>query len=444
MRAELYSREAEQQVLGECLQNPGTIPDILATGLQSADFYAETHRRLWDLLLARLDAGQPIDPLVIAEWMHKANRAEEFGGFGYLTSLGDVLTGFPEYWAVQVRDLALMRRVQEAGGKLQALPQRHAEIGASGVLEEAEKLLSTIAGSAAPAATISGRQAAERAQTRRQRRAEAKVKGEPLGVASGILPVDRKIGCLLRKELSILAARPGMGKTSLCLEITRQACRRGEGVGIFSLEMPEEQLTDKLLCLEGKIPTESLQREELTRIQEGAWIAASEALYGWPLLIDDTGSHTITQIRSIARRWKLRLPRLRLIIVDYIQLVRGHGDSGEERIASVSRGLKELAKELDVAVLGIAQLNRDCEDRRDKRPLPSDLRGSGQLEQDAGLIAFLYRHHRYEPENASPDEAEFIVAKARFGEEGKVKLRFEGATQRFSDPDEVQYDGGYL
>jgi replicative DNA helicase len=273
-------------------------------------------------------------------------------------------------------------------------------------------------------------------------------RGEVTGIPTGLTELDAKLAGLQKTDLLILAARPGMGKTALALNIAQHAAvQHGTGVGFFSLEMSRGQLATRMLVSEARVKSDNVRRGFLsTEFDWPRLETASETLFHAPLWIDDSPGLSITQVRAKARRLKREHPEVELIVVDYLQLMRGTkaGESREQEISGISRGLKALAKELNVAVLALSQLNRGVESRTDKRPLPSDLRESGAIEQDADVIMFIYRDEQYNPETTEKGIAEIIVAKQRNGETGTARVSWQGQYTRFENlARRDDFPGGY-
>ena len=274
----------------------------------------------------------------------------------------------------------------------------------------------------------------------------AEHKGSVTGITTGFVDLDEKLSGFQRSDLIILAARPAMGKTALALNLARHAAMEGKvTVGVFSLEMPRGQLATRMLCAEKEIEASRVRSGHLRRDVEWPKLAdAVEALHQAPIHIDDTPGLTVTQLRSKARRLKSEYKDLGLIVVDYLQLMQGAGgprESREQAISGISRGLKGLAKELNISVLALAQLNRGVELRPDKRPMMADLRESGAIEQDADLVLFIYRDEYYKKEESEKKGvAEVIIGKNRHGPTGSVELAFKGEFLRFDNLD-LRHEG---
>jgi len=427
------SPESERAVLGGLMLDPERLSDI-ADMLEPGDFYREAHQKLFRLMLDMARKGEPCDALAVFE--RAAEDADAFGGHAYFTALPD---GVPstenlEYYAAIIQRRALARRLVEAGKLIadKALedPDEPVELRD---FAEATVFVVTQTRQSSTWSTM--------AQLAPQRWAHHVAAHEDpdsvSGMPTGFTDLDTKLAGLKPTKLYILAARPAMGKTSLALDIARNVALSGVGVGIFSLEMGKSEVVDRQLCSHGKVNagrmrTASLTGDDWQRLQE-----STEALAALPVYIDDTPALTLMQLRSKARRMKRADPGLGLIVIDYIGLMQGSGRRGEsrqEQISEISRGLKLVAKELDIATLALSQLNRGCEQRPNKRPLLSDLRDSGAIEQDADCVMFIYRDEVYNPETTTePGVAEVIVAKQRGGSTGTVKLAFLGQYTRFEN-----------
>ena len=441
------SLEAERAVLGGLLLDHEAIPSV-GEVLDADDFYREAHGKLFQLMIDRSGKGDPLDVLGVADFLIASGEAEAFGGVAYVTSLPDKVpvTENLGYYAKIVKEKAIRRRlltaVQEIGdvayGKMSDLPE---------LLDFAESSIFKVSTQQSQRDWSSIGQILDVEWVKLEKLSENR--SEVSGVPTGFIDLDRMLAGLQKTDLLIIAARPAMGKTALALNIAQNvALRAGVGVGVFSLEMGRGQLAVRMLCAEARVDAGKVRTGFLSR--EKDWpklIEASESLYHAPMWIEDTPGLTITQVRSKARRLKAEHPNLGLIVIDYLQLMQGAGgarESREQAISSISRGLKGLAKELDLPVVALSQLNRGVEGRPDKRPMVSDLRESGAIEQDADIIMFIYRDEYYNPETEEPGVAEVIIAKQRNGPTGTAKLAFIGQFTRFENLARNQdIPGGY-
>ncbi len=441
------SLEAERAVLGGLMLAPKECL-VVAENLSPDDFYRETHGKLFALMVGMAEANQPTELLAVIERVTSAGMASEVGGLDYVTTLADNIpsTQNLDYYAEIVNKHAIARRLIQG---VQAI-ESQARGGGSELdelLDFAEKTVFDVTqqGSTQDWERLS--KVVDRSFMQIQARS-AQGSGEVTGTPTGFLDLDRLLAGLHKTDLLILAARPAMGKTALALNICLNAAHHGAGVGVFSLEMSREQLATRLLCAQGRVNAGAVRTGQLNKDRDWPRLTeAAEVLYNLPLYIDDTPGLTITQIRSKARRLKQQNPELGLICVDYIGLM-GTNDpkaSRERQVAMCSMGLKNLAKELDVCVLALSQLNRGVEMRDNKRPRLSDLRESGAIEQDADTIMFIYRDEYYNEETtAEPGVAEVIVGKQRSGQTGTVKLAFQGEYLRFENLARDVGPGGYV
>ncbi|MEL6348452.1 MAG: DnaB-like helicase C-terminal domain-containing protein [Myxococcota bacterium] len=439
---DLHSVDLEHGLLGDIVETEGRILAALEdAGLRAGHFYRTGHGRLYSALSDRHRRGLPVDYESIGVWSTTLTdgQADAYGGRETIAQLGRYRDrahlAVPH--ALQVIELAQRREARDLGLKI-ARMAADTQIDAATMLAEVERRTVALSNSRArPSEWTTGPVLARRALTAIQARAKAREAGEALGLSWGVPELADKIPPLRARKLYLLAARPGMGKSSFALGVARSALKAGSSVGIFSLEMDGESIADKLIALEADFPTARLRDGDI-----GAdWAdvrQAAESLAGWPIYLDDRAGVTIDQIKSRARSLSMECARtgqpLGLLVIDYAQLIEAPGYTGEAAIARVSTGLLMLAKELNVPVLALAQLNRKCEDRANKRPQKSDLRNSGQFEQDAHAILLLYRDHEYNPATADPHDAEVIVDKFRDGRTGIYAVSWDPSTQRFGGP----------
>jgi replicative DNA helicase len=435
------SLEAERAVLGGLLLDHGQVPTV-AEILTPVDFFSAAHQRIFTLMLERHAQSEVLDVLGLADHIMATDAAEDFGGLAYATALPEQVpsTENLEYYARIVKDKAVRRRLMEVAtqisGKVLAGTDELAEL-----LDFAEASVHEVAQQRAKKDWQKLGQVIDAEWVKLEKRSENR--GEVSGVPTGFVDLDRQLAGLQSSDLIILAARPAMGKTALALNIAqRAAVDSGVGVGIFSLEMGAGQLAMRMLGNQARVDAGRLRTGMLTSDHDGDWSRlelAHEQLYQQPVWIDDTPGLSITQLRSKARRLHALSPNLGLIVVDYLQLMSGTGTGGknesrEQVISQISRGMKGLAKELELPVIALSQLNRAVEGRADKRPMISDLRESGAIEQDADIIVFIYRDEYYNPDTTTePGVAEIIVAKQRNGPTGTVKLAFQGEFTRFDN-----------
>jgi replicative DNA helicase len=442
-----HSIDAERAVLGVLLLEPRQL-DAVTEILEPEMFYREAHGKLFRLLMEMSEQGQSPDPLTVIDRIVGSGDEEGFGGIAYVSSLPERVpsTQNIEVYAGLVREKAVRRRLLEVAQNIGEAVRSESEL--EQLLDTAETQIFSVSQQRSskdwhPLPTLVGEQW-QRIQ------ALAENRGPVTGITTGFTDLDEKLAGFQRSDLIILAARPAMGKTALGLNFARHAAMEGGvAVGVFSLEMPRGQLATRMLCAEKSIDASRVRSGRLRRDVEWPALAdAVEALHQAPIFIDDTPGLTVTQLRSKARRLKAEYPALGLIVVDYLQLMQGSGgprESREQAISGISRGLKGLAKELDIAVISLAQLNRGVELRPDKRPMMADLRESGAIEQDADLVLFIYRDEYYKKEESEKKGvAEVIIGKNRHGPTGSVDLAFQGEFLRFDNLDPRYSGEGYL
>ncbi len=422
-RAMPHSPEAEQAVLGSMLIDADCIKDVMDK-LQPQDFYLQQNREIFETIYSMFIYSRPIDGVTVAREMEK-NGVYRDDTRAYLLQLMEVTptsANVMEYAGI-IRDKALLRSMAKAAGDIAAMVQEG--VGTAGdLLSAAEQKIYAIR---------QGRGSQEMVTVGAvlndvmEQLAKLTAGSEPPGLSTGLSAVDRKINGLNKSDLLLLAARPGMGKTSMALNVALSAAKAsGKTVAIFSLEMSKEQLVTRLLANEGLIENTRLATGNLRESDWEKIAQAASVLNQTNIRIDDNPLLTVADMNAKCRR----LENLGLVVIDYLQLMTsagGKGYSGENRqqaVADISRMLKIMAKELQVPVLCLSQLSRANEKREDKRPMLSDLRESGAIEQDADIVMFLYRDDYYNEDSEKRNIAECIVAKNRHGETGKVELRW--------------------
>lgn len=441
------SLEAERAVLGGLMLDPEQCL-VIAETLKPDDFYREAHAKLFGLMVGMAEASKPTELVAVVEHINAANVAADVGGLAYVTGLSDNVpsTQNLEYFATIVEQRAIARRLIEGVQQIEG----QARAGAAELdelLDFAEKTVFDVTQQGAKQDWEQLSTVVDSAFMKIQERSEAGP-GEVTGTPTGFVDLDKLLAGLHPTDLLVLAARPAMGKTAFGLNVALNAAHAGAGVGVFSLEMSREQLATRLMCAQGRVNAGAVRTGNLNKDRD--WprlVEAADVLHNLPLYIDDTPGLTITQIRSKARRLKQKCPDLGLIVVDYIGLM-GTNDpraSRERQVALSSMGLKNLAKELNITVLALSQLNRGVEMRDNKRPRLSDLRESGAIEQDADVIMFIYRDDYYNPDSSpEPGTAEIIIGKQRSGRTGTVKLAFQGEYLRFENLAREMGHGGYV
>ena len=420
-----HSVEAEQAVLGSMLIDARCVPEVIDQ-LRPDDFYVKQNREIYETIYSMFNYSLTIDPVTVLENMKQNGVYDENTSRGYLLQLMDTTptaANVKEYIGI-LKDKTLLRRVAETAGELTVLIQQGTETGQD-VLEAAEQRIYAIRQGRAAQGLTPISQVLLDVYARLEELA-ASDSAIP-GLSTGLTDLDRAISGLNKSDLILLAARPGMGKTSMALNILLEAGKKsGKNVVFFSLEMSREQLALRLISSEcfvdnKKLVTGNLGPEDWEKI-----MVATESLNRSHILIDDDSTVSVADILAKCRR----VDNLGLVIIDYLQLMQSAGGrqySGENRqqvVSDISRALKIMAKELDVPVLCLSQLSRANESRSDKRPMLSDLRESGAIEQDADIVMFLYREGYYDKETPNPNLAECIIAKNRHGETRTVELQW--------------------
>ena len=420
-----HSVEAEQAVLGSMLIDARCVPEVIDQ-LRSDDFYVRQNRDIYDTIYSMFNYSLTIDPVTVLEHMKQNGVYDENTSRGYLLQLMDTTptaANVVEYIGI-LKDKTLLRRVAEAAGDLTALIQQGTETGQD-ILEAAEQRIYAIRQGRAARGLIPISNVLIDVYDRLTELA-ASESAIP-GLSTGLTDLDRAISGLNKSDLILLAARPGMGKTSMALNILLEAGKKsGKNVAFFSLEMSREQLALRLISSECFVDNKKLVTGKLTEEDWEKVAVAADSLNRSRIFIDDDSSVSVADITAKCRR----MDNLGLVIIDYLQLMQSAGGrtySGENRqqvVSDISRALKIMAKELDVPVLCLSQLSRANESRSDKRPMLSDLRESGAIEQDADIVMFLYREGYYDKDTPNPNLAECIIAKNRHGETRTVELQW--------------------
>lgn len=436
-----HSLEGEQAVLGSMLIDEGCVKEVMDK-LVPSDFYLRQNREIFETIYTMFTYARPIDGITVCEEMRKAGTYDENTTRSYLAQLMEITptsANVMEYVAI-VRDKALLRGVAQAAGEITALVQEG--IGEAGeILEAAEQKIYAVRRGQSAQDMVPLRMVLPEVLDRLSEMSESESRLP--GLSTGLSAVDRKITGLNKSDLILLAARPGMGKTSFALNVALNVAKsEKKTVAVFSLEMSREQLASRLLsseaCVEsGRLRTGSLRETDWEKIA-----AAASVLNKVDIRIDDNPMLSVADMNAKCRR----IDGLALVVIDYLQLMTsasGNNRGGENRqqmVSDMSRMLKIMAKELNVPVICLSQLSRANESRTDKRPMLSDLRESGAIEQDADSVMFLYRDEYYNPNTQDKNIAECIVAKNRHGETGTVKLQWRPQFFTFSDL-EWKHDG---
>lgn len=430
-----HNLEAERSILGAILLDDKAIYTVYET-LRARDFYLDGHRRIFEKMLALVNDSRAIDPVTLKNELQRSDDLEGVGGAAYLAGLTD---GLPrainiEYYAQIVREKATLRRLIQISNEIMARSYQ-SEDTAQDILVEAEKQIFEIASQQFRTgfATIDTLVSSVFKQIEEVANRKTKV----TGLETGFTELDRMTAGLHPADLIIVAARPGLGKTSLCLNIAQHvAIKKRRTVALFSIEMSKEQLVKRLLCAEAEIDAHRINTGYMSKEDWSRLSRAAGALADTRIFVDDSAGISVAEMRSKARRLAME-HGLDLIIVDYMQLMSGSSQRYENRtqeISQISRGLKGLAKEINVPVIAVSQLSRAVEARRgDHRPQLSDLRESGSIEQDADLVLFIYREEIVNPTPDNTGVAELIIGKQRNGPTGTLQLAFIKQFTKFAD-----------
>ena len=434
------SVEAEQAVLGAMLLKPDAVTTA-AEELSADDFYRETHRLIYEAMMELKDRTEPVDLVTLTEQLKKADKLAKIGGIPALSLIANSVptAANVHYHARIVHEKAQLRSLISAATEIAGAAYESAD-EVEDIMDNAEKRILAVS---------SGKRSKDFVplqeillDTLEQIDARYNNKGSITGLPTGFTELDHLTAGLQKSDLILVAARPSMGKTAFTLNIAAHVVLRArEPVAFFSLEMSKEQLVQRLLCSEGRIDSQRLRVGELEEKEWGDLIDTANRLSAAPLYIDDTPSITVMELRSKARRLKAE-HGLSLIVIDYLQLMQGraskNGDNRQQEISEISRSLKALARELNVPVIALSQLSRSVESRQVKRPMLSDLRESGSLEQDADIVMFLYREDYYDPETENKNITEVIIAKHRNGPVDTVDLTFLKQFTKFGNLSRMQ------
>ena len=446
IRVPPHSVEAEQAVLGGVLIDNDAW-DRIAGILTSANFYRNDHRAVFDAVSGLCDDGQPCDAVTVAERLDRSGQLESSGGLAYLAELAENTPSAANIvaYAEIVRERAVLRELIRISTEIAESAFRPQGRGALELLDDAERRIFEIAdrGSAGRRDSVAIKNVLSEVMERID---ELSRQENPItGVPTGFSDLDQMTAGLQRGDLVIVAGRPSMGKTAFAMNIVEEAAIRGKlSVIVFSMEMPAEQLTMRMLSSLGRIDQQKVRTGQLGHDDWPRLTSQVAMLNDTNIFIVDDSALTPTELHSRCRRLK-REHGIDLVVIDYLQLmyVPGTRENRATEISEISRSLKALAKELMVPVVACSQLNRRLEDRQNKRPVMSDLRESGAIEQDADLILFIYRDEVYDEESKNKGKAEIIVGKQRNGPIGKVDLAFLGRYARFEDYTSVDYSGDY-
>ena len=441
--------EAEEAVLGSILLEQDSIISVMDF-LVPDDFYRVAHQLIFAAMIELNQNSEAIDPITVSEKLRQKNQIENVGGeAGIIELLDKVPTAANvEFYTQIVLEKSTRRKLIKTSTNIVKNAYQEDETIAN-VLDTAERDILSVSEGRNKAGFIPIRDVLHDAYASLEER--SKNNGEVTGIATGYIGLDRMTSGLHADELIILAARPSVGKTAFVLNIAKNvAVNLNETVAIFSLEMGAESLVERIICSHASINAGHLKTGKLTDEEYTQYFVATGVLAEAPIYIDDTPGIRVSEIRAKCRRLKQERNNLGLVVIDYLQLIEGNGkESRQQEVSEISRNLKKLAKELKVPVIALSQLSRGVEQRQDKRPIMSDIRESGSIEQDADIVAFLYRddYYRQEPdENGQVPEVEpnstieVIIEKNRSGPRGTVELNFMKEFNKFTNlvPDEIE------
>lgn len=425
--------EAEQAVLGAMMIKKEAITEVQEI-LRPEDFYRETHRLVYQAMMDLQDKDEVVDLVTLAEQLRKTEQLDKVGGLPFLTQLANAVPTAANvtYHAKIVREKAELRNLIDAATEIAGSAYEDSE-NVDAIMDEAEKKILAVANRQSGGAFESMKNIIMRTFEHINTLYESK--GGLTGLPSGFIELDKLTTGFQKSDLILVAARPSMGKTAFTLNIASYAGLHGYKVAFFSLEMSKEQLMQRMLCSEGGIDAQRLRKGELDEEEWNKLVAVADKLSQAPIFIDDTPGITVMELRSKARRLKAE-QGLDLIIIDYLQLMQGRpskngSDNRQQEISEISRSLKALARELDVPLIALSQLSRSVESRQVKRPMLSDLRESGSLEQDADIVMFLYREDYYDKDTENKNITEVIIAKHRNGPVATVNLMFQKEYTKF-------------
>ena len=431
--------EAEQAILGSMLTDKDAVISAIEF-IKPDDFYREDNKAIYTAILNLYSKGEPIDIITVKAELVEEGKFEQIGGLEYLAILPDKVptTANVDKYIKIVEEKSILRNLIKTSNELIELGYSQTE-EIDAIIDQAEKKVFNIMKNRnqkgyTPIKDVLVESFAQIEKLYNQ-------KGAVTGIPTGFIELDYKLSGLNKSDLILIAARPAMGKSALAINIASYAAIHSNvPVVIFNLEMSKEQIGNRILCSEAMVDSNKVRTG---KIEESDWVKLASAigpLSEAPIYIDDTPGISIMEIRAKCRKLKLE-KNIGLIVIDYLQLIQGTGKKGasrEQEISEISRSLKILAKELDVPVIALSQLSRAAEQRNDHRPMLSDLRESGAIEQDADIVMFIYRDDYYNPETEKKNIAEIILAKHRAGSTGTVELLWLGNYTKFANLDKTR------
>ena len=428
-----HSVESEQAILGSILLDKDAIITVTET-IQPEDFYKEAHKIIYECMLKLNSKNEPIDLITLTEELKKQDSLENIGGISYITSLSTIVptTTNVKYYADIVKEKSVLRKLIKVSNDILNSGYDNS-VKVEEILEQAEKKIFDISQEKSSedfksinSVLMDTYDMIEKLYTNKE---------EITGITTGFDDLNKKINGLQRTDLILVAARPAMGKTAFSLNLVQNAALKGNAsVAVFSLEMSKEQLVQRMLSAQSnvelkKIKTGNLDENDWPRIIDAMSVLSNANIY-----IDDTPGIKMSELRSKCRKLKIE-KGLDFVLIDYLQLMEGEGnnENRQQEISKISRSLKIIAKELNCPVVALSQLSRAPEQRSDHRPMLSDLRESGSIEQDADIVMFLYRDEYYHPDSERKNIGEIIISKNRHGETGSVELVWLGEIQKFAN-----------
>ena len=429
-----HSIEAEQSVIGAMLMDAEAI-EIASELLKEEDFYARQYGVLFSTIREMHTKGVAVDPVTLQTKLREKNLPPEIYGNGAILELIDRVptSANIKSYAEIVAEKSLRPQVIRAGEDMAGFGYAQG-LGTAEILERSEKMIFEISQKRNASGFVPIRQIVLNAIEKIEYASH--IKGNVTGLSTGFTDLDNRTAGFQKSDLILIAARPSMGKTALVLNIAEHvALRENRCVAIFSLEMSKEQLTNRLFAMESHVDAQKIRTGDMTEQEWVNLIESAGNIGESKLIIDDTPAITVQELRSKCRKYKLEFG-LEMVIIDYLQLMSGSGKAGESRqqeISDISRSLKALARELDVPVVALSQLSRAVESRPNHRPMLSDLRESGAIEQDADVVMFIYRDDYYNQDSGKKGIAEIIIAKQRNGPIGTVELSWQPALTRFAN-----------
>ncbi len=440
-----HSIEAEQSILGGLMLD-NTKWDLVSDGITEEDFYRADHKLIFHSIYRLLGEAKPLDVVTLSEELERLGRLEEAGGFAYLGELANKTPSASNIrsYADIVRERAVLRSLIQVSGEIADDSFNPRGRSSTEILDESERKVFLISESRAKEGGPVGIN--QVLQKTLDRIDELFENDETLtGITTGFRDLDDKTGGMQKSDLIIVAARPSMGKTAFAMNLAENALLSGgKSVLVFSMEMPADAIVMRMLSSIGRINQTKVRSGQLEEDDWPRLTSAVSMLRDKPLYIDDSAALSPTEVRSRARRVaRENNGEIGLILVDYLQLMRvpGNTEGRTAEISEISRSMKALAKELECPVVALSQLNRSLEQRPNKRPVNSDLRESGAIEQDADVIMFIYRDEYYDEESNDKGLAEIIIGKQRNGPTGTIKLAFQGQYTRFDDLAHIDYEG---